>query len=529
MAEETKRGTVERLENVLLELQAISKLDLVDKDQLLLLEKSIEYVATVRSNLKHSQVQWVVEIVQEKKWLEATEWMQEIYRKAVCSEIVESVLVLVYEGEDLDNLTCAIKWVDTLDASLRPGAFKMLYKLIKAKKHINQPQVLLLWRRVEDLPDLDNIQGQLIDDYYRIMENSVEGVLQMDCALGVKISPEDVSILKVAAECFVEKGFDGTLESWLPLIRFSENLSQPENQVAMMEALTKALVDRSLLDSELALTLYVHVKSIKYKTEWDSDSLNDISQLYHSVLQELEQHEDIILQHYQQYVDDEDKNKIKNLHEQNPHLLRVAKYFVGWYFRDMDLKRSVTLLRAAKAIQCPRVVFHFLFELDTMICYDDFGSLYIRNQIKNFDSPGFHEEYAAWLKKVESDPFEAPRCFRQILDEQPMRVVNKFFGSALCVQQQQVFCCNSLEAEQQGVFGASFDPNTALTTFSIELDGNSWELQASAEDGIARVAEEGTKWMFKTQDQLYIKIFTAEGKVEFFLSRYKSNFNFNLI
>jgi hypothetical protein len=521
MAEEIKRGTVERLDNVLLELQSIWKYHyLEDQTQLLMLEKGKEYVATLSSSLKHSQVQCVVKLVQNKEWLQATSYMLENYQLAVCSKIIEPILMLVYKGNDLDNLTSAIKWVDTLDVSLRPGAFVVLYERIKTKKHTDQPQVLLLWRRIKDLPNLDDVRAQLEKYYQRIMESGVEGVLQMDYSLGAKIFPEDVSILKEAAGHFVERGFDGTLESWLLLIQFSKNLTHPENQVVLMEALTKALVNRSLLDSEHALTLYVHVKDLE--RNWRLDQPTDFSKLYLSVLQKLEQHKDIILKRYQKYVDDKDKNKIKHLHEQNPHLLNVSKYFVEWYVynRVMELKlnRLVNLLQAAKAIQCPQVVFRLLVDLDDMVSfYTDIGPLYIRNQIKNFDSPGFQEKYASWLHETdESDPFEAPKCFRQILDEQPMRMVNKFFGSSLCVQQQQVICCNSLEAEQQGVFGASVDPNTALITFTIELDGNSWELKASAEDGIARVAKEGTKWMLKTEDQRYIKIFTAEGKVQFF-------------
>jgi hypothetical protein len=131
--------------------------------------------------LKHDKrthvKQVAAELVQAKEWDKATEQLKQNFPTAISIGIIEEILEQVYVADDdPDNLTSAILWVDTLDASLRPGAYGTLYEQTKFKGHTDQPQVLMLWKRVNDLLTgvSDVVRSQLDEDSCKLSRESIK-------------------------------------------------------------------------------------------------------------------------------------------------------------------------------------------------------------------------------------------------------------------------------------------------------------------------------------------------------------------
>jgi hypothetical protein len=250
-------GAVERLDRILKDLDGVcTDLNGEEEETISKADNAKSAVTTLRNSLKRSQVEQVAELVRTKKWLQTAELLKKNFPGSGIG-LVEEVLALVYVGDDLDNLSSAIEWVDKLDARLLSGAYRTLYEQIQFKKHIDQPQVLLLSRKVGKLPDgvLADVRTQLDSDCGRIIERIVEGIKQKDYSF---------SALKVGRGVFgsiveeiVAKFNTANLEDVLLLLQYSLQLPKVTHSTV-----SKWLHTHSLLGSEQALHLWAHAKFV---------------------------------------------------------------------------------------------------------------------------------------------------------------------------------------------------------------------------------------------------------------------------
>jgi hypothetical protein len=417
--------------------------------------------------------------------------------------------------------------VDKLDASLHPGAYRTLYEKIKFKGHTDQPQVLMLWRRIKLLPAsvvLDNVRAQLEKDFQRFLGQIIEGIEKTDYSQSSKIyemvgSKEGELIMNKVVTAIVGKFEACTLEQTLLLIRFSMRLLFIGNSCFFVDVLLKMFKARKLLESEHSLHLYAHTKYlIAVEPFWKNEQFS-VQKLCIAALNKLAKFKTKFFEHYQRYVEHKNQKKIRRLHEQNWQLSCIVSEFVTWYYKKEDLSRVQKLLLAARStdftavhliltqLHCEMLRFQ---QLNTNEAFCLFNEL---KRYMTLDSPECEApEVKAAFNKLKA---EAPKCLHLLLwpeDEtrQQLRVVNKFYDSPLWVQQEQkLFCFSGAEDEQ--TCSVSVDPNTALTSFSFKSGDACWKLDALESESMARVALIGARWKLKAVDEQHVKIFTDDG------------------
>lgn len=205
--------------------------------------------------------------------------------------------------------------------------------------------------------------------------------------------------------------------------------------------------------------------------------------------------------------------KINELHIQNPHLQSIVAEFVVWYCKG-DLKKILNIFEVTKAIGRAEVVQSILSQLHC--------ELVRSQQTDTFEAFCLFNEVKRCLNSVQDDkaPLEqlkgkAPVCLRLLLasDHSPLRLVNKFFNAPLCVQHEKVLCCSRPVRDGEETCTAKVHPDTALTSFSFRPEDTCWKLEASATDGVAKVAWIGTQWKLKAVDEHHVKIFNDDGNV----------------
>jgi len=518
---------VERLVQLLKDLDDFS-CDSTEADLLHLANEAKRAVTKMQNVLKRNQVEQVAKLVQAKEWDKATQQMKINFPGGNSIAIVEEVLELVYVADNLDNLTTAIKWVDKLDASLRPGAYRTLYEQVKFKRHTDQPQVLMLWRRIKFLPAsavLDSVLAQLDQDFQRILEQIVEGIKKKDYSLIGRIdemddySNEGELVMNKVVTAVVSKFETLTMENVVLLVQFSMKLPSIANCCYLMDALMKALEAGLLQDSEIAMQLWVHAKYIKEEQpNWDKVEKSS-QKLCINVLEKLTLYKLRYFRHYQRYVEDDDKQKIEYLHYDN--LRSILSDFVTWYYKQDDLTRVHKLLAAVNVMiyygEIQRVLTQLHIEMLKFQQTNTFEAFCLFNMVKHIISLDSYKSLELKLKA----PFEqlkakAPNCLCLLLwpdeDERQLRLVNKFYDSPLCIQDEKVFCCTSrVDNDQEQLCSVSVEAETALSTFSFKCGNTLWKLDASDSDNMAKVTWTGTRWKLKPADEHHVQIFTDDG------------------
>jgi hypothetical protein len=520
---------VERLVQLLKDLDAFS-CDSTEADLLQLANEAKRAVTKMQNVLKRSQVEQVAKLVQAKEWDKATQQMKINFPGGNSIAIVEEVLELVYVGDNLDNLTTAIKWVDKLDASLRPRAYRTLYEQVKFKRHTDQPQVLMLWRRIKMMPAsavLDSVLAQLDADFQRILEQIVEGIKKKDYSLIRKIDEmcdfkEGELVMNEVVTAIVSKFETCTMENVVLLVQFSMMLRSFENSCYLIDALMKALEAGLLQDSEIAMQLWVHAKYTKEEQpNWDKVQ-KSTQKLCTNVLDKLTLYKLRYFRHYQRYVEDDDKQKIENLHHENWNLRSIVSDFVSWYYKKEDPTRVHNLLAIVNVIddfeEIQRVLTQLHIEMVKFQQTNTFEAFCLYNMVKHNMLFNNYESLQPKLKaSFEQLKAKAPSCLRLLLwpkeDEKQLRLVNKFYDSPLCIQDEKVFCCSSQEDnDQEQLCSVSVEADTALTTYSFKCGDTRWKLDASDSDNVAKVTWTGTRWKLKPADEHHVQIFTDDGK-----------------
>jgi hypothetical protein len=110
---------------------------------------------------------------------------------------------------------------------------------------------------------------------------------------------------------------------------------------------------------------------------------------------------------------------------------------------------------------------------------------------------------------------KAPSCLRLLLwpesDETKMQLVNKFYGSPLCILQHRVLCSgSSVENDGEHLCSATFDPDKVLTSFSFLAGNTAMTLDTS--EGSSVGVWNALWWRLKAVDEHHVKIGTDDGK-----------------
>jgi hypothetical protein len=259
----------------------------------------------------------------------------------------------------------------------------------------------------------------------------------------------------------VSKFETGTLESTVQLIEFSVKLPNIESSCFLIDALLiKLLKSQTLLDSIQGLYLWSHVKFIVEEEPNWKHLRKEVQKLCLNALDALSEFKSKYLEQYQKFI--EQQEKLSWI------LLPTVADFITWYCNG-DLKRTRSILEAARAISCCefslRILSRLHAEMVRLQQINTFEALWLFNEVKrclSCDSVQLRPEVKASFEQLEA---KAPACLRLLLSQpagQNLRLVNKFFNSSLCIQQDRVVCCNSAD-----VCSLTVDPDTALTTFSF--------------------------------------------------------------
>jgi hypothetical protein len=492
-------------------------------------------VKQMQNFLERSVVEQVVELVKAKQWDKATEQMKINFPgDSLNIGRVEEVLETVFLCDKSDCLISIIKWVGQLDVQLQPRAYEALYEHFTFNKLTNQPEVLLLQKRVGDLPAgvLKNVRAQLDQDFQAIVKKIVEEVKSEEYSLQTNINKLDKSevevglILNEVATAVVGKFESFTLENTLLLIQYSRNLRTINSRCFLMDALLKKFKARRLLDSEQSLQLWAHAKyTVEEQPNWKNVP-KATQKLCTDVLDKLKPYKFKFFRFYQNYVEEKDKQIIEKLHQKNWYLRSILSEFVTWYYKKEDLTRVQNLLSTAREINDfyanqriltqLQIEMHKFQQTNTFECFRLFNMVKLYMAFDNFGTlkPELKTSYEELKGK-------APSCLRLLLwpeeNEEQLQLVNKFFDSPLCIQQDKIVCSSS-SPEKELLFGTSVDRDTALTFFSFKSEAKCCKLDAAAleDTSDAKKPWSGTPWKLKPVDETHVKIFTDDGECQEF-------------
>jgi len=482
-------------------------------------------VNKMQNFLERSLVEQVVELVQTEEWFEADGRMKENFPNGLSIGNVEDILELVNLNGSVEHLVSALMWVQELDMQLQPRACEALYEQLKFQKLANQPQVLLLRKRVSELPEgrvPDKLRTGLDQDFQTIVNQIVNCVQKGDFSLSNKINKISNMVGEVylnmneVVTAVVSKFETFTLEDTLLLIQFSVNLPALGHCCIFIDALMKMFEAHKLLTSEQSLQLWSHAKfTMEEETGWKYES-KETQKLCTDVVDKLITYKEFYFQHYQKYVENKDEQKILKLHKRNDDLCSILSEFVPWYCKRGDLTTVQNLLTAARATNSNRATQRILtplqFEMHKFQQMNTFEAFCLFSLVKLNKSQ--EPEVMASLEELKA---KAPTCLRLLLwpdkDENQLQLVNKFYDSPLSIHVDKIVCSNS-SPDTNLLCTATVDPITALTTFSLK---SGVKLDAAAlEDIKTKKPWIGTQWKLKAFDDTYFKIFTHDGEGQFF-------------
>jgi hypothetical protein len=487
--------------------------------QQLMLEEAARAVSTLMDSLLDTQLQQLSQLVRTKQWDEATRQMHQNFQDDnTIGHVVKAVLQLTYDG--LEELVSAVHWVGHLDVHFQPSACRALYELMQLKGHAHQPHVLLLWRRVggDEEPSTSH---QCDEDCCRMVERIASGIKKCDFSdvdLICKIDDEhdeidkDGFVLNKIMSAVVSKFDVCKLEDTLPLIKFFEKMPRFTNCWCLIDALLKRLEAKRFLHSAPGFHVWALARWTSAENNWQQLDCHT-QNLCTNAMMKLDLFDDKYFKLYEQCLEDDNKQKIRNLHNQNSYLYSIMSEFISWYFQKNDMSRRVqNLLLASRSIGSVKAV--------GLILTGMFKEMLRLQQLDTFEAFQVHNESLnicfALKQPDKKAPFErlnaqVPNCLRLVFacEGNQLRLVNKSCDLALCVEEKKVLCCPPQHDEKQH-FGASVHVYSALTSFSITLNGSvCWNLEASGDT--VRVSLTRSWWKVKTHDGRHVKIFNHQG------------------
>jgi hypothetical protein len=454
-------------------------------------------------------------------YVKSVEEVAQLVLKDESAESIKKLLKLVYLGTDPKNLQKAIHFVQIFDRCNQSLAYKALYEEIKLKKQTTEPEMLLLLKKINQMvhPDvtvLDETKKQLDKDCSNIISRIVKGIEEKDYSISCYATEKlDSNILDDYIHTIVNS-FATNLSGTLLLIQFSQTLPYTSKHFLLSDDLLGELENNQLLESEQSMHLWAYAKWMKryfYPVIGESRS-------YDNICAKLSVNKDKLLQHYQNYVEDPNKLKIKYLHERNPYLESITSEFVTFYYNG-DLGRTQNLLAAANAIdghvhfnrplvgvgrRMVRTLHHEMIKSDHLNSFGAFRLFHMfqhhhsfMNKI-NFRMLGLLEENApAWMRQL-----LWPERATEFL------VINKFFNATLSVQEysNRVVCFALADKRSNQTWKITVGPRT-LSLLTLTHFKTDQKLGVRNETSSPCLGLSGEEWMVKAVDEHHLKIYRS--------------------
>jgi hypothetical protein len=165
---------------------------------------------------------------------------------------------------------------------------------------------------------VDTIKTHVNADCRKIISRIVKEIKEKDQSLSIYVAKElDIALLNDNIGKIVQEFFKGTtIQDFLLLIQYSLRLPYMSNQCFLIDAVLKELEKRKLLESVQAMHIWAHAMYQKKEQSVGSSQLilASTQKLCTDAIEKLSLNKEKFFGHYQIYVEDANKQKIKDLH-----------------------------------------------------------------------------------------------------------------------------------------------------------------------------------------------------------------------
>jgi len=496
-----------------------------------LVDEAKAAIKSLKRVLSQEKVNCVVELIKKGALVKAKNEIKRNF-KILAVETLEEILNLSYVSKD--NLKNTIEFVTKAVDSprLKFVGYKAIYEEMKFRGHTTEIEILLLQKAVEELKfegtNFAKTCDELRDDRNKIIDMIVEEIGNKDSSLSEKINTKlGEEILDLNIPHAIDKFFTGKLENMVLIIQYSKKLTKFSNSICIIEATFKQLENINILDSEQALHLWAHAKyTIECEMKFPNIEQN-IKNICIETCEKLSRNKVAFFEIYEQYIKNTNKDKLTNLHIENPHLSSILPEFIEYYHSDGNLKNILNLIKAANAITkydaTGALLYNFYKEMEkrhqlaTFEAFQLFQELKVTTNYTNFEksvSEGKH-----FVKDLDALRKKVPKCIKNLLwgDTKKCRIVNKYFAEPLFSSDgdDKVFTWVPRKWREEQFWNISIENNSALITFfhNEGKTGNS-KLEFKTINGVPTAtigASQTEGWMIKAIDDEYIKIFNDKG------------------
>jgi hypothetical protein len=489
------------------------------------LRNLVDEAVTLIYNLKNGLVREMAEEVAQLvlKGTSETSVKKRLHRNfpsGVSIRDIEEILKIVYKGTNADNLKKAIHFVQIVDSSYQVQAYKALYQDIQYKKQNQEPEMLLLQKKINLIQSsgtvLDEIK-QLIDaDCCKITNGIIKGIKEKDYSVSIHIARHtDFTLLNENLVTVVREFCTGTLENTMLMMQFASNLPNIENQCLLIDTLLLELENRQLLGLEQGMLLWSFAKFTKdEQINWQNVA-ESYRKLCTDAIHKLSANKEQFFRHYQKYVEDSEQQKIKNLHKNHGYLQSIVCEFVSFYYSG-DLVRTQKLLETvntdARNVPVGRILNQLYVEMDKRNQLKSFQEFQLFNKVKEF----INLDNSNALPNTVMQPFKqlkekAPACIQKLLwppgsEATEFQLINKYYNATLGVQtdNSSVVCYASGHKRSNQIWKMTVDQKTSLLTLThaeicLEL--------GSANEKSLYLGQTGLNWMVKAVDEDHLQIY----------------------
>jgi hypothetical protein len=478
-----------------------------------------QLISILKNNLALEKTEEVAQLVLNNNSEESIkDLLERNFPSGVSIRNVEEILKLVYVGTDTKNLKKAINFVQIFDYCHQVQAFNALYEDVKFKEHTEEPEMLLMQKKIRQLQEhgqvLDDTRKQVDEDCRKIIGRIVREIEDRNYPLSIYCANElERTLLSANMETIVQEFYNGTLENTLLLIEYSTKLPRTSIKCFLIDALLKELEKSKLLDSENSMHLWAHAKYTQEHPVWLMVETS-CQKLCTDAVEKMTLNKEQLLRHYQKYVENDDKQKIINLHLSNRHLHSIVGDFVSFYYNG-DVGRTQNLLAVANASAgC-------FSDIEQIVVWQLYNEMVKHNHLASF---GAFRLFHMFHKIVIFNPSgnsermqnKAPEWVRQLLWPEgatEFQLVNKFFNAALSVENDNnnVVCFALGDKQSNQTWRITFDQETALLTLTHAQK----ELELGAGNNASPcLAQTGEGWMVKAVDEYHLKIYrSSKGKI----------------
>jgi hypothetical protein len=485
-------------------------------------------VTTIRNCISNLKNRLAFEMAEEVAQLVLNDASEESIKELLESNFpsgvsignIEEMLKLVYVGTDTKNLKKAINFVQIFDSCHQAKAYSALYEDVKFKKHTEEPEILLLQKKIRKLyqptTDANETKEQVDADCRKIISRIVKGIEEKDYSISIYVAKElEKALLNDNMTKIVREFYNGTSENTLLLIQYSRGLPYIQNQYFLIDALLKELETSKLLDSESSMHLWALAKSVK--------GAGVYQKLCADATEKLAVNKMHFFGHYQRYVENSDKQKIRYLHMSNAYLEAIVRDFVSFYYNG-EVDRTQNLLAAANAMPHFDALKRVLSQLHEEMAKSDqmnsFEAFRLFNLVK-FHKRDKYYHYLPHLPSYDQKPFEqlekkAPACLQQLLwqeDTTEFQVVNKFFNATLSFHEdnKSVVCFDSGDKQSNQTWTINIGKWNSLLTLTHAQKKLHLGTDEKSSPCLFETAEPW--WKVKVMDEHHFKIFyEAKGK-----------------